>query len=76
MARVKANLFDAEGETQIVSVEVERDRSYQPGGWFETEDGGTYVVAEVRNADPPLEVELDAVWIDGPDPTSLLRRHS
>ena len=74
MARVKANLFDAEGEEMIVSLEVESDRDYQPGGWFQTDDGGIYVISEVRAAES--QVELDAIWIDGPEPTTLLGRHS
>jgi len=75
MGQVTAHLFDAEGANRILPVEVASDLDYQPGAWFKTDDGGVYVVMEVRNSDS-LGVELDAMWIDGPHPTTLLGRHS
>jgi hypothetical protein len=75
MALVTAHLFDAEGENKILTVEVRSDLEYEPGEWFKTDDGGIYVVMEVRMIDSP-DVELDAMWIDGPHPTTLIGGHS
>jgi hypothetical protein len=73
---VKANLTDDEANETIVSLEVESDEDYHPGGWFQTDDGGIYLIAEVRAGAPPIDVELDAILIEGPHPTTLVGRHS
>jgi len=73
MARVKANLGD-ENHEPVLSIEVETDRTYGVNDYFSTTDGGLYLVAEVRPGDPPIDTELDAMWIDGPHPTTLLGR--
>ena len=39
--------------------------------WFETADGGKYLIAEVKPGEPPIDIELSAIWIDGPHPTTL-----
>jgi len=48
MARVKANLF--EGDELVTTVTVERDDVYEVNGYFQTDDGGLYLIAEVREA--------------------------
>jgi hypothetical protein len=74
MARIKANLMD-ENDRDILSIEIESEVDYHPNDWFKTPDGATYVIADVRPGDPPIDVELDACWLDGPHPTTLVGRH-
>jgi hypothetical protein len=73
MARVKANLGD-ENYEHVLFVEVETDAQYRVNDYFRTADGGLYLVAKVRPGKPPINSELDAMWIDGPHPTTLLGR--
>jgi hypothetical protein len=75
MARVKANLGD-ENHEHVLSVEVESDAQYRVNDCFSTADGGLYLVAEVRPGRPPIDTELDAMWIDGPHPTTLVGAES
>jgi hypothetical protein len=75
MVRVLANLED-ENEQFVASVEVESDERYEVNGWFRTDDGGIYVIAQVAPGQPPIDVELTAVWIDGPHPTTLVGAES
>ena len=73
MARVKANLGDENHEI-VLSVEVESDDDYRVNDYFSTPDGGLYLVAEVKPGQSPIDTELDAMWIDGPHPTTLVGR--
>jgi hypothetical protein len=73
VARAKANLFGELNGNVVVSLDVRRDEDYGPNDWLHTDDGGSYVIAEVRAGEPPFDVELDAIWVDGPDPTTLVQ---
>jgi hypothetical protein len=68
MASVRANLLD-EDEELVGSVTVESDETYAQNGYFRSPDGGLYLIAEVKAGEPPVDVELTAVWIDGHRPT-------
>jgi hypothetical protein len=71
VARAKLNLLDEDGQP-IDSVEVETDETYTLNGYVNTPDGGLYLVCEVKPGDPPAEVEVTGIWIDGPHPTTRL----
>lgn len=73
MARIQAHLED-ENEELVVTLGVESDDEYDVCGYFKTADGGLYLIAEVKEGEPPIDVELTAVSIDGPHPTSLVGR--
>lgn len=47
MARAKTNLMD-EDNGFIVSLERESDDEHHTNSWLQTDDGGIYVIAEVR----------------------------
>ena len=65
---VKANLLDGD-EQPVGSVTIESDETYTQNGYFTGPDGGRYLIAEVKDPEPPVDTELAAVWIDGPRPT-------
>jgi hypothetical protein len=75
VALVKAHLLDPEGEL-IDTVVVERDETYQLNGYFKSPDGGLYLICELDDGEPPIDVELSGIWIDGPGPTSQPKGHS
>jgi hypothetical protein len=72
VAVVKANLLD-ENEQLVDTVTVDSDESYAQNGYFQTPDGGLYLIAEVKEAERPVDIELSVVWVDGPHPTSRLK---
>jgi hypothetical protein len=75
VASVKVNLLD-EVEELIDTLYVEHDETYDLNDHFKSPDGGLYLICEVKAGEPPVDVELSGIWIDGPHPTSRLREHS
>jgi hypothetical protein len=67
MTTIRANLLD-EQEQPVRVVTVEADRTYGVNDYFESPDGGLYLIAAVEVSDSPIEV---AVWIDGTHPRSV-----
>lgn len=64
MAHIRANLHD-EAMEPVVAIEVARDETYHVNDYFRTDDGGLYLVAEVKPGQPPVDVGLDGIWLDG-----------
>jgi hypothetical protein len=63
---VRVRLLDENEELKEV-VQVETNREYQVNSYFQTEDGDLWEVAEVGPGQPPIDVELTAVWIGPPE---------
>jgi hypothetical protein len=54
VASVKANLLDGD-EQPVGSVTVESDEIYAQNGYFTSPDGGLYLIAGVKDGEPPVE---------------------
>lgn len=67
MATIKVNLVD--DDKVIETLITESDHRYVLNDYFDTDDGGVYLVSDVRRGSPPIDIELDALWIDGQHPT-------
>jgi hypothetical protein len=70
MTTIRANLLD-EQERPARMVTVEADRTYDANDYFKSPDGGLYLIAAVEDGEPPIDVELTAVWIEGTHPRSV-----
>jgi hypothetical protein len=68
---VKANLLDEDEELTDVAF-AESDEPYKLNGYFTTAEGGRYLICERKSGEPPIDVELTGIWIDGPHPRERL----
>jgi hypothetical protein len=51
-------------------VHFESEENYVLNDHVDRPDGGRYLICEVERGEPPTDIEVTRVWVDGPHPTT------